>query len=215
MSLSTTQINRLGDRLREESVVEADLRQLDDYRRQFAAASAEVERVLREEFGHRPTALEAKSTIRAKLRRESTRLSTMHDIAGCRVVVQDRGAQRARGWPRAAVCRGQVHRQSVEAEDGHWVEIQVRTELEHLWAQLCELVADKVGLEFKYGAGRPDLRAWMNGLSETVDGIERGEAVAAGIKMFPLPDSPHIEPNREHFTQTLNGLVVLLPKLEE
>jgi len=83
--------------LRREPVAEADLKLLDDYRRQFATASAEVERVLREEFLQRPAAREAKSTpaIRAKLAREGTRLSTMQDIAGCRVVVSDRAAQRA------------------------------------------------------------------------------------------------------------------------
>lgn len=185
---------------------------------------------MREEFQQRPTAREAKSTsaIQAKLRRESTRLSTMQDIAGCRALVQDRLAQRT--LVDGLALRFAQHRlidrvskpshgyralHLVVREDGRWVEIQVRTELEHLWAQLCELVADKVGLEFKYGAGRPELRQWIDGLSAAVDAIERGEVVTPGIRMFPLPDSPRIEPDRDQFTQILKGLVVLLPKLGE
>jgi len=81
-----------------------------------------------------------------------------------------------------------------------------------LWAQLCELVADRVGLDFKYGIGRPELRTWIDDLSAAVDGIERGTAVPV-VKMFPLPDSLGIEPNRENLTQALKGLVTLLPAL--
>lgn len=227
MPLSTTQINLLGDRLRKEPVAEADLKLLDDYRRQFATASAEVERVLREEFRQFPAAREAKSTpaIRAKLAREGARLSTMQDIAGCRVVVSDRAAQQAlfEGLARRFVLHKLIDRVAkpshgyralhlVVREGNHWVEIQIRTELEHLWAQLCELVADRVGLDFKYGIGRPELRAWIDDLSAAVDGIERGAAVPV-VKMFPLPESPGIEPNRENLTQALKGLVALLPAL--
>ncbi|HEY0956148.1 MAG TPA: RelA/SpoT domain-containing protein [Roseateles sp.] len=227
MPLSTTQLNLLGDRLRKEPVAEADLQLLDDYRRQFAAASAEVERVLREEFRQSPAAREAKSTpaIRAKLVREGTRLSTMQDVAGCRVVVPDRPAQRA--LVEALMQRfaqyklvDRVSKPShgyralhlVVREQGRWVEVQVRTELEHLWAQLCELVADRVGLDFKYGEGRQSLRAWIERLSDAVDAIER-DAPAPVVKLLPVPGSPDMEPNRDNLTQFLKGLVVLLPAL--
>ena len=227
MPLSTTQINLLGDRLRKEPVAEADLTLLDDYRRQFATASAEVERVLREDFLQSPAAREAKSTfaIRAKLNRESTRLLTMQDIAGCRVVVPDRAAQRslverlAQRYPQHKLIdrvtnpsHGYRAMHLVVSEDAHWVEVQVRTELEHLWAQLCELVSDRVGLEFKYGVGRADLREWINGLSAAVDGIERGVVVPV-VKLLPIPDSPYVAPNRDNLTNALQGLVALLPAL--
>ncbi len=102
MPLSTTQLNLLGERLRKAAVAEADLRLLDVYRRQFAPASAEVERVLRDEFCQSPAAREAKSTpaIRAKLAREGTWLSTMQDIAGCRVLVPDRSDLPSIRWSR-------------------------------------------------------------------------------------------------------------------
>ncbi|MFT7721554.1 MAG: hypothetical protein QM788_01775 [Roseateles sp.] len=109
--MSATQVNKLGERLRGEPITPDDLLLLDDYRRQFAAASAEVERVLREEFHQQPATREAKSTpaICAKLRRErGSRLASMQDIAGCRVVVADRQAQRS--LARALALRFAGHR---------------------------------------------------------------------------------------------------------
>ena len=85
--LSKTQIDRLGDRLREGRLEDADLRALDAYRRAFSEAYESVIQVIREEVGLEPTGRPAKSTksIIDKLRRESLRLSQMQDIAGCRV----------------------------------------------------------------------------------------------------------------------------------
>lgn len=100
----------------------------------------------------------------------------------------------------------------VVREHGRCVEVQIRTELEHLWAQLCELVADRVGLDFKYGSGRQDLRVWMQRLSDAVDAIERN-ATVPGVKLLPVSDSPDMAPNRDNLTQALKGLVALLPAL--
>jgi putative GTP pyrophosphokinase len=89
--ISKTQIDRLGDRLRQGSVTEADLRNLDEYRRSFGEAYETVLRMIREELRLEPTGRPAKSTssLIEKLRRESIRLSQVQHIAGCRVVVAD------------------------------------------------------------------------------------------------------------------------------
>ena len=94
-TLTKTQIDRLGDRLRKGSPSEADLRTLDKYRRSFGDAYETVVRGIREKLELRPTGRPEKSTasIIDKLRRESIRLSQIQDIAGCRIVVTDTDKQ--------------------------------------------------------------------------------------------------------------------------
>jgi putative GTP pyrophosphokinase len=90
--LSTkSEIDRLGDRLRSEKLSEADLRELDNYRREFAPAYDHVIALLKNVAKIEPSGRPAKSTpaIVEKLRRQSIRLTQMQDIAGCRIVVSD------------------------------------------------------------------------------------------------------------------------------
>ncbi|RZJ10127.1 MAG: hypothetical protein EOP39_09505 [Rubrivivax sp.] len=233
--VSTTQVNKLGERLRAGPISEADLHLLDDFRRQFARASAQVERSLRDEFQQHPASREAKSTpaICAKLRREhGSRLASMQDIAGCRIVVADRQAQRS--LTDALMLRfteyklvDRIARPShgyralhlvVELE-GRRVEIQIRTELQHLWAQVCERIADKVGLEFKYGEGHPALQEWIAALSTAVDQVEReldGEKMPGPLPpVAMLSTGPDMTPDRENMTELLTALVAVIPILGE
>jgi hypothetical protein len=94
-TLSKTQIDRLGNRLKKGSPSDDDLRLLDEYRRSFGPAYDFIIRTIRETLRLEPTGRPAKSTssIAEKLRRESIRLSQVQDIAGCRVVVADIFAQ--------------------------------------------------------------------------------------------------------------------------
>ena len=95
-SVSKSEIDRLGDRLR-ETVSPDDLRMLDDYRLSFADAYDEVVNTIRGRTGIDVSGRPAKSTtaIVEKLKRESIRLSQMQDIAGCRIVTDDRNTQDA------------------------------------------------------------------------------------------------------------------------
>lgn len=185
--MSAKQIDKLGERLRLGPVTMDDLRLLDEFRRSHAQASSEVVRVLRQEFQLDPTAREAKSSraILAKLRRSTTPLSTMQDIAGCRVVLNSRQAQRWHAeellerFPQAKL-RDRIKHPSfgyralhlIVKLDGRRVEIQLRTVLQHLWAQLCEHLADKVGVGLKYGQGPEDLQHLLGDLSEAVRFVE-------------------------------------------
>ncbi len=74
MSLSKTQIDRLGDRLKTGRHSESDLRLLDDFRRSFGEAYGLVIHTIRQR-GLFPSGRSAKSTlsIMEKLRRESWR----------------------------------------------------------------------------------------------------------------------------------------------
>jgi len=168
--VSKTQIDRLGDRLRQGNINEADLRMLDEYRRSFSEAYDFVVIAIREELELEPTGRPAKSTtsISEKLNRESIRLTQVQDIAGCRLIateiidqervinslkrrfadltIVDRRKQPSHGY--RAVHLIVRHR-------GKLVEIQVRTSLQHAWAEFSEKFADLVDPAIKYGAGDP------------------------------------------------------------
>ena len=180
-STSKTQVDKLGNRLRKGNITEDDLRQLDAYRRSFAGPYEEVIAMIRSATGLDPTGRPAKSTssITEKLRRDETmRLTQMQDIAGCRLVVQDVLAQNRvverllAALPRAAVIDRRkwpsgdyraVH--IIAAAQNKPIEIQVRTELQHLWAQLSEKLADVLDPAIKYGLGDPDNQVWLSQIS--------------------------------------------------
>ena len=55
------------------------------------------------------------------------------------------------------------------------VEIQVRTALQHRWAELSEKAADTFGIDIKYGGGHTAVREVLDRASETVASFERLE----------------------------------------
>ena len=88
--ISKTQIDLLGDRLRDGTPADADLRMLDDYRRSFGTAYEFVVQIIRQNLSLEPTGRPTKSTgaVMEKLHRETIRLSQVQDIAGCRIIVE-------------------------------------------------------------------------------------------------------------------------------
>lgn len=174
--ISKTQIDRLGDRLRKGKFGDEELRGLDEFRRSFAVAYEEVVSTVRKATQLEPTGRPAKSTtsIVEKLRRETMRLTQMQDIAGCRLVVQDVlqqdkvVAQLTAALPSAEVVdrrkqpsHGYRAVHIIAWEQGKPVEIQVRTELQHLWAQLSEKLSDVLDPAIKYGGGDSGTRTLM------------------------------------------------------
>jgi len=89
-SISKSQIDRLGERIRNNDLEESDLLLLDSYRRSFAPAYETVITAVQQKLTLYPTGRPAKTTrsITEKLRREHIRLSQIQDIAGCRLVVR-------------------------------------------------------------------------------------------------------------------------------
>jgi ppGpp synthetase/RelA/SpoT-type nucleotidyltranferase len=180
-------VDRLGDRLRKGKAAEGDFRELDAYRRSFAESYEEVVAIVRNVTQLEPTGRPAKSTtsIIEKLRRETIRLSQMQDIAGCRLVVPNVPAQnevvdRLKGaLPKAVVVdrRKQpsfgyraVH--IIATAGNKPVEIQVRTELQHLWAQWSEKLSDVLDPAIKYGGGDSDTQNALSEISRTVASYE-------------------------------------------
>jgi putative GTP pyrophosphokinase len=193
MTISNTQIDRLGDRLRSNEVSDADLQLLNDYRLSFAPAYEAVVEALRNTLNLEPTGRPAKSTISIvdKLKRESLRLRQMQDIAGCRIVVGDVMRQDAvvADLTRAFAESSVVDRRKtpsygyravhvVVRRAAIPVEIQVRTELQHGWAQLSEKLSDIVDPSVKYGGGPELLKSTLLRLSDVVAAMEKLEATA-------------------------------------
>jgi GTP pyrophosphokinase len=195
-TISKTKIDRLGERLRKGDVTDDDLRQLDAYRLSFAEAYEEVIGAIRGATELEPTGRPAKSTtsIVEKLRRETIRLSQIQDIAGCRLVVQDISAQnqvveQLKAALPAAVVIDRRKKPSfgyravhiIATAQGKPVEIQVRSELQHLWAQLSEKLSDVLDPAIKYGGGEPGIRVLLSTTSENVGAAEAMEFGAESL----------------------------------
>ena len=170
LPVSKKELDRLGDRLRDSAVPSVeDLRLLEMVRPHYRSALDAVCKVL-EDMSLRPTFRQKnRETIVDKLRRETDmRFSRVQDIVGTRVVramslvaqdelvaavaakfpenrIRDRRREPSFGYRAVHI---------VVKLDGIPVEIQVRTQLQHTWAQTMERLGDYWGRMVRYG-GEP------------------------------------------------------------
>jgi len=192
--VSKTQIDRLGNRLRSGAISEDDLRMLDEYRRSFSESYEFGVGAIRNELGLEPTGRPAKSTtsISEKLQRESIRLSQIQDIAGCRLVVSDILEQGRvvesliRLFEMSSIVDRRKHPSHgyraihvIVEFQGRLVEVQVRTALQHSWAELSEKLSDVVDPSIKYGGGSTQNRELLSDYSELITHEENFEAELA------------------------------------
>lgn len=166
------EVDRLGERLRKTLVpCDEDLVLLQRALQMRQAPMEEAATLLRERLGLEPIGrIKTVKTLLEKIRREKSALSGIQDVAGLRVVrdmdlrEQDHlvGAicglfQTCRIVNRRLVPSSGYRAVHVVASvQDTWVEIQVRTHLQHLWADTFEKVADRFGREIRYG-GEPDV----------------------------------------------------------
>jgi ppGpp synthetase/RelA/SpoT-type nucleotidyltranferase len=166
--ISKTQLDKLGSRLRNSADPnDEDLVLLDRYRERFIAVNDAVLADLKQltNFGIESRHKSVPSIVAKLRRRQPARLSAIQDLAGARIIVPNLRAQDdlvkdlLHRFPDAAVDDKRsrptysyraVH-VIIEAQLPY--EIQVRTELQHAWAQLSERLADRYGFELKYGGG--------------------------------------------------------------
>lgn len=232
-----SQVDRLGDRLREGDISDDDLRLLDSYRRSFTDAYENVVGRIRGELGLEPTGRPAKSTtsITDKLKRESVRLSQMQDIAGCRLTVPDLKAQDEvvvqlnRLFDEVAIVDRREHPSHgyravhVVAElGGKLIEIQVRTSLQHLWAEVSEKISDVVDPEIKYGEGDKETLEMLSTMSEVSARLEKtearlSEAHVARARQGELPDAinevlAEAHEQRQRVAETLDRMADVIPR---
>lgn len=235
-TMTKTQIDRLGARLKKAQFEDADLRLLDGYRRSFADAYNAVVLAIRETLLLQPTGRPSKSTpsIVEKLGRESIRLSQMQDIAGCRVVVSDFSEQelvvsKLHSHFDTAVVIDRRKKPSHGYRAVHIivttcernVEIQVRTALQHRWAEFSEKLADVRDPAFKYGGGEETLRRQLFDISDLVGAIEsleeqlrdmsRGQIASAPGMMVRI--DPVVQEVKDQVDQTRRKLDAILIKM--
>jgi len=228
-AFTKTQIDRLGDKLRSQVVSEQELKLLDDYRRTFSSAYDRVADKIRTAIGTPVSGRPAKSTtsIVEKLKRESIRLSQMQDIAGCRAIVADIGAQERavesirRDFPAATVLDRRRHPSHgyravhvVVREDDKPIEIQLRTPLQHVWAEMCEKFADIIDPAIKYGGGPPRVQASLSKLATVIEAMEALEGVVAGAGTAYNDTAEDLRRLRLKFAAALTTLVAEIPALD-
>jgi len=230
-SLSKTQIDLLGDRLRQGSPIEPDLRMLDDYRRSFGPAYEFVVQLVRQQLALEPTGRPAKSTsaIVEKLHRETIRLSQVQDIAGCRIVVPDFPEQEkvvaalASAFPkssvvdrRAAPTHGYRAVHVVVEALGRLVEIQVRTTLQHTWAEVSEKLSDVIDPAIKYGGGPDNIKDALKNGSTAVHSVENAHKVIAAVNArVQASDEGISEEAREVLADANTQLVAVRKQLDD
>ena len=162
-----SQIDKLGEKLRRaEEPDEALLGQLQAFRAAFDAPLRIAQGVVTATVGVEATSrIKTVNTIVEKLIRAKTRLSSMQDIGGVRVVLdaslreQDAAVDALRAAfegssvddlrERARQGYRAVH--VIATVEGSVVEVQVRTRLQDMWAQGMEKLADRVGRGIRYG----------------------------------------------------------------
>ena len=200
-------VKRLGRRLRKaEQPSPDDVAMYDAYRESFNEDLHDVMGALQSLFPDSPPAARRKTldSVVAKLKRGTTQLGSMQDIAGCRINVpslddqdgavaqiQERFEARKtddlRDRPHSGYRAVHV---IVAAPHGRWVEIQVRTALQDLYAQLSERMADAFGIAMKYGGGDPFARELLQLCADRafdLDQVKRGaERLAPGTPASDL-----------------------------
>jgi len=237
--LTRNQIDRLGDRLRKGHIVDDDLRLLDSYRRSFSNSYEKVVGRIRNELGLNPTGRPQKTntSIMEKLRRQSIRLSQMQDIAGCRIVVsdiltQDEVVERLKTLffhvdiddRREQPSHGYRAVHVIVEDSGKLVEVQVRTSLQHLWAEVSEKLSGVVDTSIKYGSGDEDILIILNTMSHKISEQELAEAVHLRImasddtdedeEFLEGPKLPEIMLGRLSIARMLDAIVEVIPRLK-
>ena len=179
MTLSNSQVTKLGDRLRDSNISDDDLTMLDDFRQTYSEVDERAYKVIQNALSpydkrawtSTKRKRKTQQSIVDKLRRQPRlRLPQMQDIAGCRIVIQG-GTQHAKDMNALLVEsfeRGQWHIESKDRyADGYrsihiivkaekkFYEIQLRTYAQDVWANLVESLSDEKNT-LKYGGSEQE-----------------------------------------------------------
>jgi ppGpp synthetase/RelA/SpoT-type nucleotidyltranferase len=201
MPISRSQIDKLGKRIRAGAVPTLDEERLiQEYQRSLIplldetklAAEFAFHAVLPGRLFVAPDRPKQLRSIVAKLKRQSTSLSSIQDLWGCRVVVPratDQVGLIARlpkddTWRYIDRCEKPIHGyRAIHCihRSGHAaVELQVRTELQHLWADFSEKLDSHAAPGVKYGEGSPAITDMLKQTSDLIADIE-------SLELDPLP----------------------------
>jgi len=88
------------------------------------------------------------------------------------------------------------------------IEIQIRTMLQHLWAELSEKLSDIIDASIKYGGGSDDVQQMLLPLSEMIAKYEKNTKNIDDIKMEKLNEEKQNNLQKLH-----KGLIILKAEL--
>jgi ppGpp synthetase/RelA/SpoT-type nucleotidyltranferase len=152
----------------------------------------------------------------------------MQDIAGCRVVVDDIPKQSD-----AIEALGKIFESMVIIDRrkkpshgyravhvvvklrGQPIEIQVRTALQHMWAELSEKLSDVVDPAIKYGGGRDPFRTILANTSSLVERVEAEEQRLTDALRVAPPEEKQPDDMRDAIATARAGLKEVQIQLRE
>ncbi|HEY0380963.1 MAG TPA: RelA/SpoT domain-containing protein [Candidatus Elarobacter sp.] len=189
--ISKSQADRLGEELRHGEITADRIERLSAYREQLVRNARSAAEAIRAQTLYPVTPREGKSTgsIVAKLRRQPIALSRMQDIVGCRVIVDTAVEQNAlvmriqTRFPEARLTDRRIEPSYgyravhfIVAWEGKPYEIQLRTRLQHAWAQTVERLSDNKYPDLKYGKDYGQLSTVLvEGHSDLIRKVEEVE----------------------------------------
>lgn len=204
MNFTKGDINRLGIRLREDKETSEDLKLLNEFRNSYDTPFKNVIQHLRKIIDKEPTCTlndrqtKTEKSIKDKLKRlPKTQLSQMQDIRGCRIVTEE-GLEKIATikskiltfYPNAKVkdrnnIVGYRALHIIVKEKNKAIEIQLRTELQDLWANFCEKYSNKDN-NLKYGTSSQQIKNDLIKLSDYICECENLEKeIQQKIKKTP------------------------------
>ena len=168
---STKVLDELGEAIRTSTMTPTDWAVFRELRQQWRSSldslKSELDQMNNLQYLIISGRLKNTLTIREKLLRSTLRLSNIRDIIGCRVVVPDNIAVQdavVRDIAKSIQSdRYKIIDRRVNSNNGYRAvhlelrrdemicEIQVRTQLQDLWATTSEAFGEKVGRGFRYG----------------------------------------------------------------
>ena len=186
------EINRLGDRLRKDEETIEDSELLNKFRASFDESFKNVIQKLRKIIDNEDKCIlndrqtKTHQSIKDKLKRiPKMNLSRMQDIRGCRIVVEGGNIQAESilkeiksifEKPNIKIRNDNetgyraIH--IIVKEDGHPVEIQLRTVLQDLWANWCEKYSAN-DLDLKYGTREAKIKHRFIYMSDIIFEFEK------------------------------------------
>lgn len=158
-------------------------------------------------------------------------MSQIQDIVGCRIVVEDTEQQSrvVQGLANALHGSRVVNRLAepshgyravhpIATFDDRSVEIQLRSMLQHRWAQLSEKCSDVIDPAIKYGGGPREVQDLLMRLSHDISAVEGVENVESEhlLRMSgPIEPMTAVQRLKAHVHARLDSLVKQLDEREE
>jgi len=92
-------------------------------------------------------------------------------------------------------------------EAGNPIEVQVRTSLQHVWAEISEKFADRIDPAIKYGGGELPVRQTLENVSTLIERIEIQEAKLARVGASDGVFARELRDIRDDYVATLRSII--------